>query len=179
MTSEPRGYFNALTSGYFKTTEDGRRLFYPWGVLGRGYVIPSAEAYGRLHRRITIYQIVAMVLVVGAVAGGFYIAAFVIAALLIGFYVAWTSQLLRGLERSEERLSFDESMATRARAFGAGWLWFLEGISLLFVAAGVGMLFTEPGQWPVALASTAFFAFCAAMIARMLVLRRRGAGRAS
>ena len=30
---------DALTSGYFKTAPDGRKLFFPWGVLGRGYTI--------------------------------------------------------------------------------------------------------------------------------------------
>ena len=35
------GYFDGLTSGNFKTAPDGRRLFFPWGYLGRGYVLPS------------------------------------------------------------------------------------------------------------------------------------------
>jgi hypothetical protein len=30
------GYLDALTSGSFKTTEDGERLFFPWGPLGDG-----------------------------------------------------------------------------------------------------------------------------------------------
>jgi hypothetical protein len=28
------GYFDGLASGSFKTSQDGRRLFFPWGVLG-------------------------------------------------------------------------------------------------------------------------------------------------
>ena len=39
-----RGYFNALTSGYFKTGADGRKLFFPWGIFGSGYAIPSDAA---------------------------------------------------------------------------------------------------------------------------------------
>ncbi len=35
------GYFEALTSSSFKTTKGGQKLFFPWGTLGRGYVIPS------------------------------------------------------------------------------------------------------------------------------------------
>ncbi len=38
------GYFNALTAGYFKTGADGRKLFFPWGTMGRGYAIPSVSA---------------------------------------------------------------------------------------------------------------------------------------
>ena len=45
------GYFDALTSSYFKTTPDGRKLFFPWGVLGRGYTIDSEQDYERLGGR--------------------------------------------------------------------------------------------------------------------------------
>ena len=45
------GYFDALTSGYFKTTPEGRKLFFPWGVLGRAYAIDSQQDYERLRRR--------------------------------------------------------------------------------------------------------------------------------
>jgi hypothetical protein len=38
------GFFNALTSSGFKTGQDGRKLFFPWGVLGRGYIIDSERA---------------------------------------------------------------------------------------------------------------------------------------
>jgi hypothetical protein len=38
------GYFDALTSNAFKTAPDGRKLFFPWGVLGRGYVLASGAS---------------------------------------------------------------------------------------------------------------------------------------
>ena len=33
------GYFDGLTEGQFKIAEDGRRLFFPRGFWGRGYVV--------------------------------------------------------------------------------------------------------------------------------------------
>lgn len=39
-----------------KTTSDGRMLFRPNGKLGRGYIIPSDEAYERL-RRVYSYRL--------------------------------------------------------------------------------------------------------------------------
>ena len=42
------GYFDALTSGTFKTTPDGKRLFFPWGTLGRGYIVGTETDYERL-----------------------------------------------------------------------------------------------------------------------------------
>lgn len=170
------GYFHALTSGYFKTARDGRKLFYPWGAMGRGYVIPSQEHYEHLHRRIMIYQIVSMVTVVGAVAAKFYLAAFVIAGLSIVFYRGWIPYLLRGLEPSEERLSLQESMVVQARAHGALGLWLLEIVALMFVATGFVMLVVAPEKRLAALGSIVFFGACAAAFAHMLVLHRRADG---
>ena len=45
------GYFDALTSGYFNIAPDGRKLFFPRGVLGRAYAIDSQQDYERLRRR--------------------------------------------------------------------------------------------------------------------------------
>jgi uncharacterized membrane protein YccC len=45
--------------------------------------------------------------------------------------------------------------------------------SLIFVAAGILILVLDPADWLIALASTVFFGLCAAVIARMLILRSR------
>ena len=67
-------------------------------------------------------------------------------------------------------------MTTQARMHGAAALWSMLVISLVFVAAGIGMLIFEPHKWLVALASTAFFVVCAVVAVRMIVLRRRAVG---
>ena len=54
------GYFDALTSSAFKTADDGGKLFFPWGTLGRGYVLGSDEDYLRLRRQIKIFMIAAL-----------------------------------------------------------------------------------------------------------------------
>src|SRR5262245_37202039 len=108
---EPRtGYFNALTSGYFKIARDGRKLFFPWGATSRGYVIPSQPAYEQLHRTIKIFQIVSLVAIVAAVATKFYVAAFVIAGLSVAWFGAWAKYLVRGMLPSDERLSMGGSI---------------------------------------------------------------------
>jgi hypothetical protein len=40
-------------------------LFFPWGVLGRGYTIDSEQDYERLRRQVKAYTIVSLVLIVG------------------------------------------------------------------------------------------------------------------
>ena len=43
------GYLDAITNSYFKERDDGTKLFYPQGAIGRlGYIVPSAELEERL-----------------------------------------------------------------------------------------------------------------------------------
>ena len=44
------GYLDAVTSSYLRTGKDGRRLFYPWGAMGRGYVVPTEDEFEGLRR---------------------------------------------------------------------------------------------------------------------------------
>ena len=169
------GYFDALTSGYFKTAPDGRKLFFPWGVLGRGYTIDSEQDYERLRRQVKAYTIVSLVLIVGVTALQAYVGAVVIGALLIAFYLGWMRYLLRGLQASDERLSLQDSMTSQARAHSATGLWLLQIGALVFVALGILILVVDPDNWLTAFGSIVFFGLCAGFAARLLVLRRRAA----
>jgi Ca2+/Na+ antiporter len=166
------GYFDALASGNFKTAADGSRLFFPWGILGRGYAVASQEDYQRMRQQIKIYYIVSLVLIIISAGLRAYVAEAVIVVLLLGFYLVWMLSLQRRLQPSNERLSLRESMATQARVHSAAGLWLLEIAALLFVGAGIAMLVFDPSDWLIAVASIAFFGAGAAVFARMLLLRR-------
>ncbi len=170
-----RGYFNALTAGYFKTGADGRKLFFPWGTMGRGYVIPSEQRYESMHRQIKIYMIATLVLIITPIAAQFYITGIAISVAIMAFYAAWAPFLKRGLEPSEERMSIGENIATQARIHNKGMLWAMEIMAILFVATGIAMLILDPKQWMIALFPIVFFGFCAIVIGRMIMLRRREA----
>jgi Ca2+/Na+ antiporter len=167
------GYFDGLTSGSFKTAQDGRKLFFPWGVLGSGYAIASEPDYQRLRQQVKAYMAVTLVLVI--VSGMYepYLAPLAAAAVLVCFYLGWMWRVLPRLQRSDEKLSLQESMTSQAQAHGAVMLWVLEIASILFVITGVVMLVFDPGSRLTALACTVFFGLCAAKIARLLVLRNR------
>jgi hypothetical protein len=167
------GYFDALAASNFKTAPDGRRLFFPWGIWGRGYVIPTELHYVRLLRQIKIYTIVSLVGIIVLGSGFNWFWAFAAAAVLIIFYVAWVPVLVRGLASSDEKLTMGESMTTQARTHNLGTLWLLLIIALLFVAGGLAMLVFDSQQWPLALVVIVFFGLCAAVFVRMLMLRRR------
>jgi hypothetical protein len=165
------GYFDAVTSSAFKTTDDGRRLFFPWGVFGRGYVLTEGQ-YEKLQRQVKIYTIVTLVLIIAMVVLKEYVATAVVVALLIGFYLIWMKFVLPDLQPSEERLSLEESMTSQAVTHSPAMLWFLTILSFAFVAAGVLILVVDPASWLIALAGIVFFGLCALMMTRMLMLRR-------
>jgi hypothetical protein len=49
------GSFDAMTNRYFKSAQDGSKLFFPWGMLGRGYVVASDEDYERMRHQLGIF----------------------------------------------------------------------------------------------------------------------------
>ena len=167
------GYFDGLASGSFKTTEDGRKFFFPWGVLGGGYTIATEQDYQRLRRQVKTYLVVVLAAVILSGMYDPYRAPLATAAVLVCFYCAWMWRALPRMERSGEELSLKESMTTQARAHGPLVLWTLEIASIIFVMSGIGTLVFDPGSRLMGLFCTAFFGLCAAKIGRLLVLRRR------
>jgi hypothetical protein len=178
------GYFDRLTSSYFRTGRDGRRLFYPRGAMGRGYVVPTEDEYQRLHGIAKIFTAAfhlltcaSLVLIVVAVAlqmpvAGVVVATVVVAAVGALCYELWARALTRRLAPSSEKLSIRSALSTQAFAHNGAKLWLLEFLSLGFVAAGVFMLVRDSGNWPIALASIVFFGLCAGVLAFMLAVRR-------
>jgi len=164
------GYFDAVTSSCFKTAADGRKLFFPWGVMGRGYVIASERNYQRLRWQCKTYIIVGFVLLFAANLFGF-LWGLVAAALLIAGYIGWTRYLLPDLPVSNETLSLNESMKSQALAHNGWVLWLLTVCSLVFVIGGIAMIIIDPRNWLTGVGGIAFFGLCAAVFLRMIVLR--------
>ena len=175
------GYFDALTSSAFKTTTDGSRLFFPWGIWARGYIIGSELEYKRLRSRIKTYLIVGMGV---AMAGGLavvasqeYLAGIVAGAIGVVFntvfYVAWVPRLSCGLQPSPEKLSWRESVASQGREHSLVLLWLMELGSIAFVACGISIVVANPEHWLIAISGILFFGLCAGVFAFMLILRRR------
>src|SRR6266496_3352884 len=141
------GYFDALTSSAFKTADNGRKLFFPWGTLGRGYVLGSDADYVRLRGQIKVYMIAALGLIVVSGALQSYVVSAVVLPVLIGFYAVWMAYLLPRLGASDERLSLEESMMSQALGHNATMLWLLEISSLTFVGVGAFIFVFDPANW--------------------------------
>jgi hypothetical protein len=167
------GYFDAMTKGCFKTAQDGRNLFFPWGVLGRGYTIASEQDNLRLQQQFKVYMVVSLVLIISAGSLDRYFVGAVIVALSLGFYLVWMRYLLRRLQPSDESLSLRESITSQAHAHSAVGLWLLEITALAMVGGGILIFIVDPGNWLIALIGIFLFGLGAVKFAHMLVLRRR------
>jgi hypothetical protein len=165
-------YFEGLIEGSFKTAADGQRLFYPWGVLGKGYVLPDARTEQRIRKLLKIYYMVSLPLVLIIMLAvqfyGFYYALALIPGVLLVYGVGVLS-LKRRLLASGERLRLTESLANSGGAHSRAVLWFLFIVSTLFVIGGVGMILDR--EVGMGLLSTLFFGACGTMFGYMLRTR--------
>ncbi|MBB4359371.1 hypothetical protein GGD65_000369 [Bradyrhizobium sp. CIR18] len=177
------GYFEKWSSGGFKTTEDGRRLFFPWGPNRRGYSIASEEDYQRLREQMKAYQIAAMITTFFAILVLYYVAGYVLWTLIVAglicslinltSYRVWMWRLLPRLQATEEQLSRQESMTSLARAYGEEALWRLQFGSIAMAGLSALLLFGEPASKILALVGIAFFGFCAIVFRRMVMLEQQ------
>jgi hypothetical protein len=170
------GYFDAITSSYFKTAPGGQRLFFPWTSWGSGYVLASNEDYDRLRRKLRNYWIGGLLLIAVANVAVAYLGGFLVAALLIGIYAVWIRYLVRGLQRSAEKMTMRESMTSQASALSPVRLWLLEILALAFVAMGIFLIVVDRQNWLIGAALIVCFGGAAANFVWMMVQRRRAGG---
>jgi len=143
---------DALTTQLFKLDESGRRLVFPNGVLGRGYVLPDEAAEARLRRAL-------MWIMIGAIVIGVAVSQIIVLALgdpgqwpsaawagigaaLVAIalgYRAIVGRLVRGLASTSARLSMLEAIERQAKALPRWYLWFMAGTGVLLGLGSIGM----------------------------------------
>ncbi len=147
-------YLDALTDPSFKRQPDGSTAFYPYGVLGRGYVLPDPTFESDLRRDLKVSYVVVLVFTVISlvVARRQSIQAAVFAAIvLLLLYALWfefrVRRRVRGLPPAVSNMKWSD--ATEAQARALGWLWVacLALISAFFTGVGLWKLFTDPTRW--------------------------------
>ncbi len=166
-------YFDALANSSFKTTDDGRKLFFPLGTLSLGYVIPSEKDFEKLRKGVRTYLMVSLMVIIGSVPFMGPLASLILLPFLIVPYALWVYAQCRHLDRTDERLTVKEAIAGQAIGHSKFALWSLEVCSALLVVSGIFILAVDPDNWLVGIASVFIFGFCTVMIGRMLVVKRR------
>jgi|KBSMisStaDraftv2_1062788.scaffolds.fasta_scaffold11459_6 hypothetical protein len=119
------GYFEGLSSSSFKKDADGRTVFYPIGILGRGRLLPDLATEERIRAFLIRYYMVSLSLIIVVVASVHWgWGAALIPVLWLWFHLG-TKLLVAGLPSSTSRLTLKESYANSANAHGKGMLWSL------------------------------------------------------
>jgi hypothetical protein len=169
-------YFEGLVAGNFKTAADGQRLFYPWSVWGKGYVLPDAHAEQRIRKLLKIYYMVwlPLVIIIVSIASsfGFYYAfAYAFALIPVGLlvYGVVVRSLTQRLLISGERLRLTESLTLSASAYSRAILWFVLLVCTLFIISGIVMILD--GQVGLGLYIVLFFGACGTVCGYMLRVR--------
>lgn len=139
VTQTVRRYTDGLFASFTKTTPDGRRVIYPWGVMGKGYFIADDQSEERLKRLYAVAVIVAtVVLGVASFLGGLS-GVFGALVLLLLCYVVYAKRLTAGMEPSGEGLSLVEAYRAGARAYSLRqlWSWVFTGIFMIGIGAAL------------------------------------------
>jgi len=172
------GYFDTLSSSAFKTNDDGQKLFFPWGTLGHGYIIPSDAEFERLqyrYKNVTVFSILVGIAAIIFLKSLLSIVAFLF--IFIAAYMVWVRYQCRNLRPTQEKLTFSENATNQSRAYNPFILWLLEIISLIFIGIGVLMFLVDPANWLIAVLSLVLFGFSAVVLGRMIIIQRRDSGR--
>jgi hypothetical protein len=164
------GYFDGLTDAAFKTDAEGRVLFFPWGVLGRGYVLPDQDAHQRLRGQMRTLYIVGMPLMILLVVIG---QPMILASLLPVMLVAQLAMVrvwTRGLEPASESMTMGEAYRNSANSHGAPTLWVLLVCSVLLTFGAVFIVVA--GEVLAGGVATAFFLSASGLFAYMIGSRK-------
>lgn len=165
------GYFQTLAQAPFRTGQEGEILFYRYGMFGKPFVVPSQARRDAIQTFIAGYYRIAIPLsLVAGVALKFQ--ALLGVPLLILCYGIGISRHTKGLARSSEPFSLDQSQQDMGRRLHPAFLWTGLAASLFFVLGGLFMLILGD-QVKMPLLSLAFFGTCAWGYARMLRLRKK------
>ena len=173
------GYFDGLTAASFKKDAEGRDLFFLWGKLGKGRVIPSETDGAWVRRYLKLYYIgvlvaiVPMLMISGEPMQGRWLltlGAFLLLA-LAALIPLWSR--VRAWPLAAERLTYKEAVSASAKAHGVVSLSVLVVLSMLMAAGSLFVALYTDGT-VVGTLGVLFFGGCLGVFIWMLRARRRG-----
>ncbi len=141
------GYFDGLTNTSFKTDEKGNTIFYPWGVLGKGYILPDDRKDGF---RLAIKRLLIICVPLAIIFSMFLnLPRFFLIILPLYFFgcIIWVRKSTRGLAISSNKLTLSDTTNNSPRSYNRATIWFLEVVSFLFILASVFLLGHILAEW--------------------------------
>ena len=172
------GYFDGLTAGAFKRDAQGRDLFFIWGRLGKGRVVPteadgaSVRSYLKNYYICVLVGIIPMLMLAGeAFEPRWFLAVGIFMTLALAALLPLFLRT-RQWAMANERLTYREAVSASAAAHGAVTLWLVTTVGALFVTGGLFLLFATDAKL-IGLLCVLFFGACLGVFIWMLAMRRR------
>ena len=167
------GYFDGLASGIIKKDKDNNPVYYPWGVLGKGYVLPNAERETEIKNMVILfYQLFFGVFFVHLfLLKNALIFALLVLALVIWFLVK-SKQLTKDCPKSGEKLTLKEGYTNSAKAHNLWVLYILLVVSVLFTLLGLFLLMSGKAIGA-SLFLVILFGACTAAIGYMIRVKKQ------
>jgi hypothetical protein len=131
-------YLRLLHAGTFSSDETGARVFFPSGILGRGYVVTGEQEAAIRRFLARFYVVVFVVAIVGAQPLG--LGALLVIPPLLAAYWVWSRRVVAGLPVSPLRMTSREAGRRAVGIIGRRWLIVLLVISVVMTAASIGMV---------------------------------------
>lgn len=159
-------YFDGLTEASFKKNNEGQTLYYPWGVLGRGYLVTDIEKENQLRKFTKMnYVIILPIVVITQILFGI-IPNLVILPIYMIVFVVLLKKFTAGLPTVTEKLKVGEAYRNSASRHNLFTLIILEIAALLFALAGL-LFIIEGRNVLLGVFAVVLFGFTAAAIAFM------------
>jgi succinate dehydrogenase hydrophobic anchor subunit len=132
------GYFDGLTDALFKTAPDGRKIFYPHGIISRGYILPDDATYQKVRRFIKAWAIfwIPFLLII-QFSPAFWTLFFITVPIYLLLYNFSARKMVKGCAISELRLTYLESFTNNAKSQNIFLLLLVLISALFFVALGI------------------------------------------
>ncbi|MES2355158.1 MAG: hypothetical protein V4568_12310 [Pseudomonadota bacterium] len=169
------GYFEGLANANFKKDKAGNTVFFPWGALGRGKILPNEQMETKIRGFVGRYYKISLptIICVSVIVGWAW------SFLLIPIFGAWfhfgSKSLTSGCPDSEEKLTLKEGYVNSAASHKKSTLWLLFIASIMFVLGGVFIASTAKSSGEILLgwSSIVFFGACGVAIGFMLKVKHR------
>ena len=172
------GYFEGLTNGNFKKDRDGNTIFFPWGILGKGRVLPDEQTEKKVRTFVSRYYKVSFPTIIGiGVIVGWGWSFLLFPIFVIWFYFGLKS-LISDCPYSDDRLTLKEGFTNSAAGHNKVTLWVLLVFSILFVVAGIfiASIARSSGQITLGLITVIIFGLCSGAMGYMLKTKQRSTG---
>lgn len=164
------GYFEGLADASFKQDAQGNNIFYPWGVLGKGRILPDETTKISLRKFIILYYQISLPTLLLLTLLRMWWLLVVIGFVLFAWFYLHTKLITKDCAISNEKLTLKESYKNSADGHNKYMLWLMLLASLVFVVGGVFMFFK--GKLFIGLGAVVFFGLCSAVFIFMLKAKR-------